>query len=168
MFGLWDVPLALATLAAAVALCWPTAAALRHRAAAKRMELQVGLARLRDLKQLAEFQQRRQQDVMRLRRTAERLAAGIDSRPATPWPTAISEISRNRPGGVYARRIIAYGPNFKMLVSAARPDLVVEYAQRLGMSPFIRQVTPPAGGTRDGGSGESGKVIRLHGSFAGE
>jgi len=160
LFGVWDVAVAMTTLGIVLAMSWPAAAALRHQIAVRRQQLQTTASQVRSLKALGDFQRLRRQDLLQYRRTATRLINAVASQPQTPWTVAITEISRQRPPGLWATAIHGFGTDFKIRVAAERSDLVNDYVERLGMSPLVRQVGIPA-------ALRGGNAVAIHGSFGG-
>ena len=144
-FGAADLGIAAGMLSLTLAVCFPSALYLRHQAHAVDQQQQQSLARTRLVKsELAHLETRRAAQTQ-LRRELTRYVAEVEAKPMVPWSTAVGEISRRRPHGVWTTRISGNGPHFRAQVAAERPDLVTVYTQSLRQSPYLDFAALPAG-----------------------
>lgn len=97
----------------------------------------------------------RRDATMELRRVVDRYVADVQSRPMVAWTTAVGELSRSRPNGVWATRMSGNGPRFRLQVKAARPDLLAAYTRRLRESAYVEFAALPA----EAGTSSSGQVV---------
>lgn len=144
-FGAADLGIAAGLLSVTLAICFPTALYLRKEAHAVEVQQQASLQRTRLMKaELAHLDLRRAAQAQ-LRRELTHYVADVEGKPMVPWSTAVGEISRRRPHGVWTTRISGNGPHFRAQVAAERPELVGVYTQSLRQSPYLDFAALPAG-----------------------
>ncbi len=102
-------------------------------------------AQCRKLNATIRFVENRRQAQSQFRRTVARYVAEVESRPIIPWTTAVNELTRRRPHGVWATRMSGDGPRFRVQVTSAAPGQVGFYAQALRESPYTDYATLPPG-----------------------
>lgn len=156
-----DLILGAMSLTLALAISLPIA--LRYRGAATKLEHErlASLTLMGQKHKMADRLQTRRRTLNRFRRTVTRYVADVESRPIVPWTTAVSEMSRARPGGVWTTLIAGDGPRFKAIIKTHRSDLMGEYVQRLAQSPYVEYVSAPVVGDVQAQS-------RIFGRFSGE
>ncbi len=146
IYGTVDIALAGLALALTLAVCIPASIGLQQQARSVEVKTEAVREEIGDLKlAVAEFHTRRQMAGAG-ERGAERYVAMVEARAGVPWSTAVSEISRQRPGGVWAQWMTCDGGKFKMGLAAKDPTLVKSYLARLGQSPMVEYVSRLDGG----------------------
>ena len=144
-FGAADLGIAAGLLSLTLSICFPAALYLRKEARAVEVQQQTSLQRSRAMKaELAHLDLRRAAQAQ-LRRELIHYVADVEGKPMVPWSTAVGELSRRRPHGVWTTRISGNGPHFRAQVSAERPELVGVYTQSLRQSPYLDFAALPAG-----------------------
>ena len=144
-FGPVDAAIAVGTLALAVGLCLPMAWHFRQETQRLDRERLEGHARVRQLDTTLKRLKTRRAALARLRRAVERYTAEVEARPMVPWSAVMTELSVQRPNGLWTTRLAGDGPRFTIDVVAERPDLVTLYAERLRQSQFVDFAALPAG-----------------------
>ena len=156
-----DLLLGMLSLTLALAILLPISIHYRRQAVTLERQRLLMMDSMRREQRLLEHIDTRRQTLTLFRRTVRHYVADVESRPIVPWTTAISEVSRARPGGVWTTLISGDGPRFKAIVKAQRRDLAAEYSQRLAQSPYVEYVSAPA-------AEDNGATSRLFGRLAGE
>ncbi len=145
VFGPVDAAISAGMLILTVAVCVPVALSFREQAKAYDRQREDALDRSRQIKATLEFVESRRTAHTQLRRAADRYVAEVQARPIVPWATVVGEMSRRRPGGLWAVRMSGDGPRFRVEVSAQQPQLVSTYAQSLRESPYVDFAALPTG-----------------------
>lgn len=153
-----DAVIAPVLLAATLAICFPFA--MGFRSEARKLDRDALASRARCEKIRAKIQQIEEQRAVasEQQRAATRYLAEVDSHPVTPWPTAVADLCRNRPRGLWATLLRGNGPRFQAVVQAARPDLIAAYARKLSKSPRTEFAVIPS----------EGKGLQIVGRWRGE
>jgi len=144
-FGLADVAIVAVLLSISVGASVPLALHYREqtrRLDAERMEV---ASRCRMMRGTTEHLEASRASVMQLRRAADRYIAEAEARPIVPWTTAVAELSRRRPEGVWTTRLSGNGPRFRAEFATRRPELAQQYTRNLRQSPYVEFAELPAG-----------------------
>lgn len=144
-WGPADTALSAGLLALVVAGCLPLAWHLHGEARAVDQERTDSLNRVRGLNVTLKYVQARRTALGRLRRAVDRYVADVEARPVVPWTTVVTELSAQRPAGLWATRLSGEGPRFSAEVAAERPELVTLYAERLRQSRYVEFAALPPG-----------------------
>lgn len=163
-FGPADAAVAAGLLALTLGVSIPTA--VRFRADAGRLDRQrtASVERAGEAQAALQALQARRAAFARLQRVSGRYASDIQARPIVSWATAVTELSRLRPQGVWTTRIHGDGPRFEAEVSAARPGLVTTYVQSLRQSSYVEFAALPP----DAGTAVQAPVVKVVGRLRGE
>lgn len=144
-FGPADAAIAAGLLGLTVAVCMPVAMHFREQAKQFDRQREEALDRSRLVKATLEHVESRRIAHTQIRRAVDRYVAEVQARPIVPWSTVVGELSRRRPGGVWAMRLSGDGPRFRAEVATPQPALVESYAQSLRESPYVDFATLPVG-----------------------
>lgn len=145
IFGPADAAISAGLLVLTVAVCMPVALHFREQAKQFDRQREEALDRSRRVKATLEHVESRRVAHTQLRRAVDRYVAEVQSRPIVPWATVVGELSRRRPGGVWAVRLSGDGPRFRAEVATPQANLVETYAQSLRESPYVDFATLPVG-----------------------
>ena len=144
-FGTADIGITCALFAAAVAICLPLALHFRQESHDWEARAQESTERTVSVRASILHLENRRVALSQFRRELTRYVKEAENKPIVPWTTAVSEISRHRPRGLWTVRLSGNGPHFRAQVAAERADLVTEYAQSLRQSPYMDFAALPAG-----------------------
>ena len=158
-----DLSLGVLSFTVALAITLPFALSYRRQATELDRLRMADLSQLRQKQRLADRLETRRRTLSRFRSTVNHYVADATSRPIVPWTTAVAEVSRARPGGLWTVLIAGEGPRFKAVVKSRRSDLIATYTQRLARSPYIEYAS-----AADAGPPAAGAPIQLFGRFSGE
>lgn len=135
------------TLTLALAVSAPVALHLRKEMRGLDNARMASIQRTRLLRITYERNQSRREALTQFRREVNRYVTEVEARPTVAWTTAVGELSRNRPNGLWTTRLSGNGPHFRAQIAAERPELVTLYTQSLRQSPYVDFATLPAGVT---------------------
>ncbi|MFN3649114.1 MAG: hypothetical protein ACK47B_05985 [Armatimonadota bacterium] len=144
-FGPADAAIAAASLALVVGVSLPWAWSLRSQVRELDRQRAEADASLRSTRSTLEFLQHRRTARMQFRRAVDRYVAAIEARPGVPWSTAIGELSRRRPAGVWTTRLSGNGGRFRAEVAGSSPEALDAYAEALRQSPYVEYAAPVHG-----------------------
>jgi DNA-binding transcriptional ArsR family regulator len=144
-FGPGDMAIASAMLAVTTALSIGVALHLREGARQADRQRADSQERAAQLLAASEHTESRRAMLAHLRTRVNRYVGELQSRPILPWTTAVRELSRLKPQGLWLTRMESQGPRFRLTVRATRADLVAIYVQRLRGSACVEFVSLPPG-----------------------
>lgn len=124
-------------LAVTLTVCVPVAMRLRGEVRELDAERDRALRHSRSLRTAIQHLETRRVTLNRLRKVVDRYVTDVQAKPIVPWTTAVGELSRRRPAGVWTTRLAGDGPRFRAYVSAAQPELVSTYTQSLRQSSYV-------------------------------
>lgn len=132
-----DIAIAASFLTLTLAVGIPVALRFHQEGETLDRETAMSLGRTKMLMATERRVQARRLALTELRHAADRYVADVEARPVVAWTTALGELSRRRPPGVWATRLSGDGPRFSALVRTEHPDLVAAYTQYLRESPYV-------------------------------
>ena len=145
VFGPGDLAIAAGMLAVSLSICVPAALQLRAQVRNLDRQREAVVEQGRQARSTLEYAEGQRVAFAQMRREVKRYVTHVEAKPIVPWATAISELSRRRPRGVWTTRISGSGPQFRAQVVAKRPELLAAYTQQLRESPFVDYAAQPSG-----------------------